>query len=529
MRTVYHHARVYTGTLPLEQAFLEEDGQFVFVGSNEETMSMQADRYVDLEDAFVCPGLIDSHMHLLNYGQALSNAPLNEHTRSLADMLECLKNTRPGRGGWIMGRGWNQDYFEDVKRMPNRHDLDQVSLDAPVCATRACGHALAVNSCALRMLGIDGSTPQVEGGLIEMENGEPTGLFFDNAMDLVSGNIPAPSKEDVKRMIETACHALNAYGITGCQSDDYCVFHTLPWEVVNEAYRELEQEGKLTVRVYEQANFTRVEELKRFVDMGNKTGAGSDMFRIGPLKMLGDGALGARTAYLSVPYADAPDTQGLSVFTAEEFDALIGFAHENGLQCAIHCIGDKCLDLVLDSIEKAQQAHPRQDARHGIVHCQITRPDQLERMAKLKLHVYAQSIFLDYDTHIVYERVGEKLAGTSYSWKTLMNMGVTVSNGSDCPVEKPFALGGMQCAVTRRDLNGEGAYLPHEAFTVQEALDSFTKMSAFASFEEHVKGQIKAGMLADFTVLGMNPFDVSADRIKDIPVKGVYLGGKQVF
>ena len=150
-------------------------------------------------------------------------------------------------------------------------------------------------------------------------------------------------------------------------------------------------------------------------------------------------------------------------------------------------------------------------------------------MAKLKLHVYAQSIFLDYDTHIVYERVGEKLAGTSYSWKTLMNMGVTVSNGSDCPVEKPFALGGMQCAVTRRDLNGEGAYLPHEAFTVQEALDSFTKMSAFASFEEHVKGQIKAGMLADFTVLGMNPFDVSADRIKDIPVKGVYLGGKQVF
>ena len=354
MRTVYHHARVYTGTLPLEQAFLEEDGQFIFVGSNEETMSMQADRYVDLEDAFVCPGLIDSHMHLLNYGQALSNAPLNEHTRSLADMLECLKNTRPGRGGWIMGRGWNQDYFEDVKRMPNRHDLDQVSLDAPVCATRACGHALAVNSCALRMLGIDGSTPQVEGGLIEMENGEPTGLFFDNAMDLVSGNIPAPSKEDVKRMIEIACHALNAYGITGCQSDDYCVFHTLPWEVVNEAYQELEQEGKLTVRVYEQANFTRVEELKRFVDMGNKTGAGSDMFRIGPLKMLGDGALGARTAYLSVPYADAPDTQGLSVFTAEEFDALIGFAHENGLQCAIHCIGDKCLDLVLDSIEKAQ-------------------------------------------------------------------------------------------------------------------------------------------------------------------------------
>lgn len=529
MRTVYYHAEVYTGQMPLQQAFAVENGKFVFAGSNEEALKLQADEYVDLEGAFVCPGLIDSHMHLLNYGQALSNAPLNEHTHSLRDMIECLKNTHPGRGGWILGRGWNQDYFEDEKRMPNRHDLDKVSLDAPVCATRACGHALAVNSRALEMLGIDGNTPQVEGGLIEMENGQPTGLFFDNAMDLVSGRIPAPSKDDVKKMIEAACHALNTYGITGCQSDDYCVFHTLPWETVNEAYRELEQEGKLTVRVYEQANFTRVEELQRFADMGYKTGTGTDMFRIGPLKMLGDGALGARTAYLSVPYADAPDTRGLSVFTAEEFDALIGFAHQNGMQCAIHCIGDKCLDLVLDSIEKAQNAHPRSDARHGIVHCQITRPDQLERMAKLNLHVYAQTIFLDYDTHIVYERVGEKLAQSSYSWKTLMNMGVTVSNGSDCPVEKPFALGGMQCAVTRRDLNGNGEYLPHEAFTVQEALDSFTKWSAFASFEEHLKGQIREGMLADFTVLGKNPFEVSAETIREIPVKKVYLGGKRVY
>ena len=138
---------------------------------------------------------------------------------------------------------------------------------------------------------------------------------------------------------------------------------------------------------------------------------------MGPLKLLGDGALGARTAFLSRPYADESGTRGLSVFTGAQFDELIGTAHAHGMQAAVHCIGDACLDLVLDAIEKAQTAHPRADARHGIVHCQITRPNQLERIAKLKLHVYAQSIFLDYDIHIVQERAGDELAQSSYSWR----------------------------------------------------------------------------------------------------------------
>ena len=245
--------------------------------------------------------------------------------------------------------------------------------------------------------------------------------------------------------------------------------------------------------------------------------------------MLGDGALGARTAYLSVPYADAPDTRGLSVFTPEAFDEMIGYANAHGMQVAVHCIGDACLDLVLNSMEKALTEHPRADHRHGIVHCQITRPDQLERIAKMKLHVYAQSIFLDYDMHIVEDRVGKELAESSYSWKTLMDKGVTVSNGSDCPVEMPDVMAGIQCAVTRRDLKGNGPYLPREAFTVQEALDSFTKMGAKASFEETIKGEIKPDMLADFVVLGENPFETVPSKLKDIPILATYLGGKMIY
>jgi len=529
MRNTYYNGIVYTGQMPLQEAFVVEDGRFALVGKSEQILTLPTDEAIDLKGAFVCAGFNDSHMHLLNYGQTLSIAPLAKHTSSLEDMLDCLRETKPGRGSWILGRGWNQDYFSDVKRMPNRYDLDRVSTEYPVCATRACGHALAVNSKALEMLNITTETPQIEGGEIVMEGGEPNGVFFDNAMELVFSAIPNPNKEDVKNMIRAACAALNAYGVTSSQTDDYCAFLSLPWQVVNEAYRELEAEGELTVRVYEQANFTKADALAEFVESGNTTGMGSDFFRIGPLKMLGDGALGARTAFLSKPYADAPETVGLSVFTPEAFDELIGYANAHDMQVAVHCIGDACLDLVLNSFEKALAEHPRENHRHGIVHCQITRPDQLERIAKNNLHVYAQSIFLDYDIHIVEQRVGKELAASSYNWKTLMNGGATVSNGSDCPVELPDVMAGIQCAVTRCDLKGTGPYLQEEAFTVQEALDSFTKAGAWASFEEKCKGQIVPGMLADFVVLGENPFEIEKNHIKDIAIMQTYVGGKCVF
>ena len=283
MRKLYYNAVVYTGQMPLQEAFLVEDGRFVAVGKNEEILALPADETIDLKGAFVCAGFNDSHMHLINYGQTLTIAPLAKYTTSLEDMLDCLRKTKPGRGSWILGRGWNQDYFSDVKRMPNRYDLDRVSTEYPVCATRACGHALAVNSKALEMLNITAETPQIEGGEIVMEDGEPNGVFFDNAMELVLSAIPNPDKEDVKKMIRTACAALNAYGVTSSQTDDYCAFQSLPWQVVNEAYRESEAEGELTVRVYEQANFTKADALTEFVEAGNTTGEGTDFFRIGPL------------------------------------------------------------------------------------------------------------------------------------------------------------------------------------------------------------------------------------------------------
>lgn len=534
MRKVFYNGFVYMGGNCRANSFMVENGRFSIVGTERDVLqyAVEDDEFIDLNGAFVCAGFNDSHMHLVNYGQILSGAPLYKHTGSLAEVISCLKkhlaNHTPAEGAWITGRGWNHDYFTDVNRMPSRYDLDEVSHDIPIMITRACGHCCVVNSAALKLAGIDRDSVSPEGGAIGFENGEPDGRIYDNAMEILNECRRDPSREEIKQMMLAACKELNRYGITSVQTDDYCVFRKLSPHEVNAAYRELEAEGRLTVRVYEQCNFTDPDELTEFTASGEITGKGSDMLRIGPLKLLGDGALGSRTAHLSIPYKGT-DNCGFSLFAPEHLKKMVSIANANGMQVAVHAIGDKCLDEVLDAIGSALEEHPRSDHRHGIVHCQISRADQIERMKKLKLHIYAQTIFLDYDNHIVEQLVDPSLIGTSYSWKTLMRGGLSVSNGSDCPVELPDVMRGIQCAVTRTSIDGTGPYLEDEAFTVSEALDSFTIHSAEASFEEDRKGRIAKGYLADFVILGANPYTVDKNKLHEIPVIASYLGGKCVY
>ena len=532
MKTLYHNGLVYTGSLPLQQAFIVENDRFVAVGRDEELKKIAVDARVDLCGRFVCAGFNDSHMHLLGYGHYLSMAQLAGHTGSLRELLDYLRaylQEHPPRDGqWLKGRGWNHDYFSDEKRMPDRHDLDAISQKIPIVITRACGHCAVVNSRALALAGIDEHTPSPEGGAIGKENGQPDGRLYDNAIDLVTAVVPLPDQAGLEDMIRRACASLNAYGVTSVQTDDYSSFRGVAPDTINAAYLHLAQTGALTVRVNEQCNFTTSEELDGFLARGLVTGAGDEHFRIGPLKLLGDGSLGSRTAHLTRPYLGTQE-RGFSLLSDEQMRRLVLQAHEAGMQVAIHAIGDACLDQVLDAVEAALQKKPCVDHRHGVVHCQISRPDQLRRIRALNMQVYAQSIFLDYDNHIVEKLVDEELAASSYHWKTLMDSGVRVSNGSDAPVEPPDVMRGIRCAVTRRSLDGTGPYLPGEAFTVQEALDSFTIRGAEASFEEDLKGAIRPGLLADFSVLDRDPFSEPPETLHTIPVLAAFLGGRRVF
>lgn len=538
MKTIYVGGQVFTGALPLQEAFIVEEGRFAAVGTTAEMLALRAaeDAVVPLEGRFVCPGFNDSHMHLLSYGSAMERCDLTgAATASLAALQQALRDfaavRQPQAGDWLLGRGWNQDYFSPATGIPVRQDLDAVSTEFPVCITRCCGHCLVLNTRALEVLGIDENTPVPEGGAIDRdEQGRLTGVLLDTAMSLVFARLPRPTKQDLKRMLRSASAALNRVGVTSCQTDDLCAFENITWQEVLEAYREVAQEGDLTVRVFEQSQFTDADSLRAFLETGLTTGSGSEMFKIGPLKMLGDGSLGARTAYLSGTYADAPEERGIAIFTQEQFNEMISLANEHGMSAAIHVIGDGILDRVLNAYEYAFARCPREDHRSGLVHVQLTRPDQLERIRRMNLHAHVQTIFLDYDSHIVHARAGEALAGTSYAFHTLREMGVHVSNGTDCPVEAPDPMRGVQCAVTRQPLDGSlPPYRPEEAFSVEEALQIYTVEGAFASFEEGFKGQIQPGLAADFVILDGNPFEVAPQDIHRIRTLRTFLGGKLVY
>lgn len=534
MKTIYKNGKVYTGEMPLQSAFAVENGRFLAVGSDDELLRMAEcdDEVLDLQGKFVCAGFIDSHMHVVNFGYALQTADLTVRTGSMEEMLQALRDFADANPSlsWVCGRGWNQDYFSGDKRFPTRVDLDRVSQERPICITRTCGHVCAVNTKALELIGVDETTPQPEGGQFDLgEDGKPNGIFRENGTNLVYSRLPEHTCEDIKEMILAASARLNSYGITSVHTDDLLVFQNVPYERILQAYQELAAEGRMTVRVYEQSQFTDVESLRQFVEQGYHTGVGDAWFKIGPLKMLGDGSLGARTAYLSAPYEDDKTTRGIAIFTRQQFEDMIGYAHTHGMQVAIHAIGDGILDDILAGYEKALNEHPNDDHRHGIVHCQITRPDQLDKFEELNLHAYIQPIFLDYDIHIVEDRVGKARAASSYAFKSLFER-VHASGGSDCPVELPRALAGIQCAVTRCTVDGQaGPYLPEQAMSVQQAIDSFTAEGAHGSFEEDVKGRIEPGMYADFVVLGENPFEVAPEHISEIPVLAAFVDGSCCF
>lgn len=522
MRTIYYNGQVYTGN-QFEEAFIVENNTFKQVGSTKGILSYanKEDILIDLNQKFVCAGFNDSHMHVLNYGKALRSAKLNEHTTSIEDVINCMKTfieeNSIQENNWVLGRGFNHDYFSE-KRMPTRHDLDKISTKHPISITRACGHNLVTNTKVLELLNIDPDT---------CENKDiALGIFYDDTMCMVSKCMGKPTKEEIKQMFLLAMKELNQYGVTSCHSDDYGTFKNVSFEEIHEVIQELINENKLTVRIYEQANLPTVSKYQTFVNQGFKTNVGNEFFKIGPMKIVADGSLGTRTAYMSEPYHDDPTTKGMLCYKENEIREMMQFAHKNDFQLAIHAIGDACLDILLDEFDSFIKDNKN---RHGIVHCQITRKDQLDKMIQQKQHIYAQSIFLDYDIQIVHSRVGEK-ANTSYSWKTLLDGGCSVSNGTDCPVELPFALGGIQCAVTRNNLKETSkTYLPHESFTVKEAIDSYTKGSAYASFEENIKGQIKENYLADFIILDQNPFNIQNNQIHNIQVLETYMNGNRVY
>ena len=534
---LYYNGVIFTMNASGERAgaMAVEGDRIVCVGEEEKLKRQFPDaEAVDLEGRTIMPGFIEGHVHLLNYAYSLTKidcAPL----KSIAEMIEAgkeyiRKNQIPS-GTWVQGRGWNQTFFAE-KRNPTVADLDAISTDHPIVFTRVCEHMVVANSVALKMAGITKETKNPEGGEIEHDaEGKLTGLMKETARYLIYRMIPDKSVEEIKEMLVRAIDIASSLGLTTMHSDDFETFSDKDWRKVLRAYRELEQEGRLNMRIREQCLLPQTDRLKEFIQEEIKERHDTLMVQVGPLKLLTDGSLGGRSAYLRAPYSDAPDTCGIAVFTQEELNELVTTAHEASMGVVCHGIGDGAMEMCMDAFLKAQEKRPDPDARFGIIHLQITQPDILKRFKEQNIIAYMEPICLNSDLHITESRIGAARLPSTYNYRTLCDMGVMYTMSSDCPVDSLNPFDSLFVGVNRCDYNGypEGGWMPDQKLTVEQMLRGFTINGAYASFEENIKGSLEEGKLADFVILSQDPIQCDPKKLRDIFVEETVLGGRTTY
>jgi predicted amidohydrolase YtcJ len=493
---------------PSAEAVAVKKDMIVKVGTTEEiSLWIGKDtRVINLQGKTVVPGLIDSHIHVADYGKFLTWLDLKD-----ADSIKELQTKIRERaqkipeGRWIIGSGWNQTRFAE-KRIPSRMDLDEVSPENPVILYHECGRVCLVNSKALKSADVTNETSAPSGGTIEKdtETGEPTGILRENATDLVWKTIPEPSEDELIESVSLACEKIVESGVTGVH-----------WIVASAAElsmaQRLRSENRLPLRVH-------VIAPANILDQQDST-AGT----LG-IKVFVDGSLAARTAALKEPYIDSPSTKGQLLYSQEELDALVARAHKANIGLVMHAMGDKAIELALTSIEKALMETPRKDHRHRLEHASVLNKELIGRIKKLGITISVQPkcVISEFLVWSAVDRLGSKRARLLYPLKTLINEDIRVVGGSDCPMEPISPLSGIQAAVTR-------PFFPEEQITVDEALRMYTVNGAYASSEESDKGSIEEGKLADITVLSGDPRTVPPSKIGDIKVTMTMVGGKVVY
>lgn len=499
---------------PKAQAIAILKDKIIAVGTNNEAKRIadKTTKIIDLRGKTVVPGLIDTHVHMLGFGASLSNLNLRSVTsvKELQQKLQEQAKKTP-EGKWIQGGRWDQEKFKE-KRYPTRFDLDKVTPENPVFLRRVCGHTCVVNTKALQIAGITKKTRTPKGGKIDIDpkTEEPTGILRENAMDLIEKAIPKPNEKELEQLCLLACQKAAQEGLT-----------TVHWIVRSpteiKTIQKLRANGKLPIRIY---ILIPVEFMEHLIEIGLQTGFGDNMIKIGSIKILADGSLGARTAALTQPYSDEPETRGMTLYTQKELFNLAKKAHEANLQLAIHAIGDKAVDMTLTAIEKALTKNPNKKLRHRIEHASLLSEKLIDRIKKLDLIASVQPHFTISDFWTI-NRLGSKRARWAYPFKTLMRKGILTTGSSDCPVEPISPLLGIYAAVTRKENQVE-------RITLNEALRIYTINAAFASFEENVKGSIEVDKLADLTVLSHDPEKITAEEIRNIEVEMTIVDGKIV-
>lgn len=518
------HAATMWGRLPRASAIAIRDGKFLAVGESADILAKagRTDTLINLGGAAVWPGLTDAHLHLQFYSLGLEYIDCETDSR-----VECLdrvadKASRTPAGQWIRGHGWNQNNWPEG--FGSAAQLDSIAPDNPVYLTAKSLHAGWANSAALRLAGILKSTPDPENGTIQRdETGAPTGILFEGAMRLLEEAIAPASVDQVAQAVLKAQKTLWSVGLTGV--------HDFDRRTTFMALQQLDAAGDLKLRTVKSIP---LENLDDAVEVGLRTGFGSDFLRVGSLKLFADGALGPQTAAMLQPYENDAANSGVLFLDAETILDYGQQAAKSGISLATHAIGDRANHEVIKAYTQLRQLEAREQRlhlRHRIEHVQVLHPDDLTLLAHNDIIASMQPIHTTSDMDTA-DRYWGNRSKYAYAFNTLLEAGTRMVFGSDAPVESPNPFWGLHAAVTRQRRSGyptpEG-WNPQERISLQRALENYTVNPAYAAGWEDRVGKIAPGYHADLIVLPVDPFAIDPSELYNIHPDRVMVGGEWVL
>jgi predicted amidohydrolase YtcJ len=500
---------------PHAEAIAIKADRIVQVGTNEEIAPWigKNTKVVSLKGKTVVPGFIDTHVHVADFGRLLRWIDLSEAC-SIKEMRESLSRhvKKAPKGKWLLGRGWDQTRFAE-KQLPTRFDLDSFSPDNPVIFYHQNGQVCVVNSKALEHAGVTRLTTVPPGGAIDRdaETGELTGVLRDNATNLIWAVIPEPSENELVEAAGLACERIAEAGVT---SVHWMVLSSIELSVI----RTLLAQNRLPMRVYVIIPLNLLDSIADFRSTDRLA------LRAGGAVISADGYLAAKTAALFQPYTDGSAASGKLLCNQEEMKTAAAKILKAGLQLVIHAVGDKAVDAALTAIEEISKEAPRKDARYRIEQAAVLNEELINRMKKQQVIVSVQPCVVasEFSVWSATEHLGAERAKWLYPLRTLLNEGIRVVGGSDCPMEPLSPLLGVQTAVIRE-------IFPEEQVTIDEALRMYTVDAAYSSNEENIKGSVETGKLADLVVLSRDPFSAQPSEIASISVELTIVGGRVVY
>jgi hypothetical protein len=507
-------------TQPVARAIALRGNVILALGSDEAMRSLLPDSTViDLNDRCVIPGLIDAHVHAEL--TALGLQDIDAEAPTLDELLRRVEErvrTTP-KGEWIRGYGWNQNVWGGA--FPDKADLDRVAPEHPVCLTAKSAHAAWVSSLALKIADVTSSTPDPPGGeLVRAANGEPTGIFLEGAVELVTRVIPEPTAHHVADALRKALPLFHRVGLTG--------IHDFDGARALQAWQILRERGELSTRVSKTIPVALEDQA---ITLGVRSGLGDDWLRINSLKLFADGALGPQTALMIDPYEGTSGRRGIRVMDNEEMFERVRTASAAGLSSAIHAIGDQANRDALEVLARVRRTERGPRLRHRIEHVQLLHPDDFDRLAQLEIIASMQPVHATSDMLIADRHWGARSAG-AYALRTQLDAGAVLAFGSDSPVESFNPFLGIHAAVTRRRTDGSphpDGWYPEQRLTVSDAVRGFTMGAAYAAYDERRKGSLAPGKLADLIVLDRDIFTVDPMDIAGTQVLATMIDGEWVW